>query len=78
MINFKHLSQVEESYFDHFRFAAWAGLVFLVLGTVSLIHAVFPWVFARTPDRIYRYFQTKSAERISRVNRTLKQKNLEQ
>lgn len=76
--NFHHLSQVEETYFEHFRFAIWAGLVMILLGVVSIIHAIFPFLFSRLPDKIYRYFQTKSKERITRVNNILKSKNIEQ
>lgn len=78
MINFHHLDQVEESYFEHLRFAIWAGGVFLLLGTVSIIHAIFPFVLSRTPDKIYRYFVKKSQDRINRVNSILKEKNIEQ
>ena len=78
MINFHHLDQVEETYFQHFKFAIWAAGVFLVLGIISLIHAVFPFVFIRTPDKIYRYFVKKSEQRISRVNSLLKAKKIEQ
>ena len=75
--NFHHLSQVEETYFEHFRFAMWAGLVMLLLGVVSIIHAIFPFFFSRLPDKIYKYFQTKSKERIERVNETLRRKKIE-
>jgi len=76
-MNPKHLSQVEETYFEHFRFAMWAGLVMLLLGIVSIIHAIFPFLFSRMPDKIYRYFQTKSKKRITKVNKILKRKNIE-
>lgn len=76
MINPNHLTQVEESYFEHFRFAFWAGSVLIILGIVSIIHAIFPFIFSRTPDKIYRYFLTRSKERIDRVNTILQQKGL--
>jgi len=76
-MNPKHLSQVEETYFEHFKFAMWAGLVMLLLGIVSIIHAIFPFLFSRTPDKIFKYFQEKSNDRITRVNETLKRKNIE-
>lgn len=75
--NPKHLKEVEETYFEHFKFASWAGATLILLGCVSLVHAVFPFLFARLPDRIYRYFVNKSKARIDRVNSTLKTKNLE-
>jgi len=77
LINFKHLSQVEETYIEHFKFAVWAGCLFLVLGIVSLIHAIFPFILARTPDQIYSYFQRASSQRQRRVEKVLKEKRLE-
>tara|TARA_B100000683_G_scaffold45372_1_gene41875 strand:+ start:3262 stop:3510 length:249 start_codon:yes stop_codon:yes gene_type:complete len=76
-INFKHLEQVEESYFTHFKFAFWAGCVLFILSITSLIHAIFPFMFARIPDKIYRYFQKESEKRVSRVNSVLRRKGLE-
>ena len=76
-INLKHLKQVEESYFTHFKFAFWAGCVLFVLSITSLIHAIFPFMFARIPDKIYRYFQNESEKRVSRVNAVLRRKGLE-
>lgn len=77
MINFKHLDQVEETYLEHFRFAFWAGCVLMVLGVISIIHAVFPFLFSRLPDKIYQYFKKHSKSRIDRVNRILQQKEIE-
>lgn len=77
LINRLHLEQVEESYSQHARFGLWAALVLFVLAVLSLIHAVFPFLFSRWPDRLYQYFQTASHERMTRVNEILKRKNLE-
>ena len=77
MINFNHLTQVEESYFQHFKFAVWAAGVLFLLSVVSLIHAVFPFLFSRIPDKIYRYFVAKSKPRIERVNQILRNKKIE-
>ncbi len=76
-INFRHLEQVEETYWQHFRFAFWAGCVLFVLSITSLIHAIFPFMFSRVPDKIYRYFQKESERRVLRVNSILKRKGLE-
>lgn len=78
MINFHHLTQVEESYYEHFKFALWAGSVFILLGITSIIHAFFPFLFSRTPDKIYKYFVAKSQQRINRVNKILKDKKIEE
>jgi hypothetical protein len=77
MINFKHLAQVEESYIAHFKFGLWAGVTLIFLGFVSIVHAIFPFLFTRKPDQIYRYFVAKSESRIKRVTQILKSKNLE-
>lgn len=77
MINFKHLQQVEESYFEHLKFSLWAGFILIILGIVSVIHGIFPFLFSRVPDKIFNYFLKHSSERISRVNRLLKTKGLE-
>ena len=76
-INFSHLEQVEESYFTHFRFAFWAGCVLFVLSITSIIHAIFPFMFARVPDKIYNYFKRESETRVLRVNSVLRRKGLE-
>jgi hypothetical protein len=77
LFNSKHLEQVEESYAQHLKFGIWAGFFLIYLGTISLIHAIFPFLLARYPDRLYRMFNKKSSERITRVNKILKNKNLE-
>ena len=77
IVNFNHLSQVEETYFQHLKFGVWAGIVLIALGIISLIHAIFPFFLSRWPDRIYRYFVNESSPRIDRVNRILKEKNIE-
>jgi len=77
MINFKHLTQVEETYFQHLKFALWAGVVLSALGVVSIVHAIFPFFLSRLPDNIFRYFLKNSQQRIDRVNKILKDKNIE-
>lgn len=77
MINFKHLSEVEETYFAHFKFAIWAGFTLIFLGLISIIHGIMPFLFSRVPDKIFKYFLKHSNERITRVNKILKSKGLE-
>jgi hypothetical protein len=77
ILNFNHLSQVEETYLQHLKFSLWAGIVLLILGVVSIIHGVFPFLLVRYPDNIYRYFVKNSQKRIDRVNQILKKKNFE-
>lgn len=78
LFNFKHLAEVEESYIQHLQFATWAGVILLILGTLSLIHAVFPVFLSRWPDRLYRYFVDQATPRMNRVNKILREKNIEQ
>jgi hypothetical protein len=77
IFNFSHLLQVEETYVQHLKFGVWAGIVLIALGIISLLHAIFPFFLSRWPDRIYKYFVNESSQRIDRVNRILKEKNIE-
>ena len=73
----KHLSQVEESYLEHCQFGIWAGAVLGALSILSLIHAFFPFLFPRLPDRLYRYFVKTSAPRLDKVKKILRDKKIE-
>jgi hypothetical protein len=77
LFNFKHLTQVEESYLQHFVFSIWAGAFLCYLGIISLIHAIFPFLFSRYPDRLFHHFVDRSATRRNRVDIILKNKKLE-
>jgi hypothetical protein len=77
LFNFKHLSQVEESYLQHFKFSVWAGISLCFLGMISLIHAIFPFMLSRYPDKLFHRFIEKSFARRNRVDTVLKKKNLE-
>lgn len=76
--NFKHLEEVEESYIQHLKFGIWAGVILLILGILSFVHAVFPFFLSRWPDRLYRYFVDQATPRMNRVNKILREKNIEQ
>jgi hypothetical protein len=77
LFSVKHLGQVEESYLEHFSFGIWAGIVLGALAILSIIHAIFPFLFPRLPDKLYRYFVKKATPRLSKVNQILKDKKLE-
>ncbi len=77
ILNFQHLKQVEESYWQHFKFASWAGFYLIYLGLVSLLHAIFPFLVARYPDKLFRDFLVKSQKRLTRVSECLKEKGIE-
>ena len=41
----KHLEEIGETYFEHFKFAVRIGFVLFLAGILVMIHAVFPNVF---------------------------------
>lgn len=41
----KHLQDSRCSYFEHFKFAIYAGVLLLLAAIASLIHAIFPAIF---------------------------------
>ncbi len=47
----KHPQDVGESYFQHLRVASGFSGLFFQLALVSMVHAVFPWMFERTASR---------------------------
>ncbi|MBT8456930.1 MAG: hypothetical protein HKO95_08020 [Rhodobacteraceae bacterium] len=47
-----HPASVDETYFEHMRFAGWfAGTLFLA-ASAALIHAILPFLFDKTASRI--------------------------
>jgi hypothetical protein len=44
----KHPNEVNETYFEHARFAFCCGCKLLLLGMVALTHAFFPFLFTET------------------------------
>ena len=76
IINFKHLSEVEESYFAHLRYNLWVAGMVMVLAVVSFIHAFLPFMFARWPNNIRRYMQRKSMNRDKHIVITLRNKGI--
>lgn len=45
---FKHLSDIDETYGQHFSAAAWSGLKMVFAGIALIIHAICPAVFLTT------------------------------
>jgi hypothetical protein len=76
-INFKHLPQVEETYFQHFKFSCWAGFFLCYLGIISLLHGIFPFFLSRYPDRLFHRFVNESKTRRDRVDSILEKKAIE-
>jgi len=58
-----HLEAVDESYFEHMRFAGWfAGQLFLAAGA-ALIHALLPFLFESTASTIIRRLYERTHNR---------------
>jgi len=65
----KHLESVGESYAEHLKFGLAAGLMCLVLGVISLIHAVLPFLMPRLPEKLYQYISESMVNpRLKRIN----------
>ena len=48
----EHPSSVDETYFEHMRFAAWFAARLLMAGGAALIHAIVPCLFEKTASRM--------------------------
>ena len=47
-----HPRSVDESYFEHMRFAAWFSVRLLGAGLAAAVHAVIPCLFEKTASRM--------------------------
>jgi hypothetical protein len=50
-----HPHDVDETYFEHFRVAAYFGVVMLLAGLACLAHALVPGTFTRTGSAAVRH-----------------------
>lgn len=50
----KHLRESGKSYYEHFKFAFWYGLVMILGGIASIVHAIFPPLLPGVADNIAR------------------------
>jgi len=57
----KHLSEANKTYFAHFKFAFFAGLLLLYAGLTSIIHAVIPSLFPFTSLKIVKKLIERSS-----------------
>jgi hypothetical protein len=76
IFNFKHLSEVEESYFAHLRYNLWVSCMVSLLAVISFIHAILPFMFSRWPFAIRKYMMEKSLHRDRQISRALRKKGL--
>lgn len=78
IINFRHLSEVEESYFAHLKYNLWVAIMVLILCLVSVIHAFLPFIFARWPNAIRKYMYEKSLNRDKHIFKALRRKGIKE
>ena len=76
LLNFKHLQEVNENYFDHAKFGLWVAGIQFLLSVMGTIHAIIPFMFARWPEKLTNYLIKKSKERTQKVRRSLKSKGV--
>lgn len=76
IVNFKHLAEVEESYFSHLRYNLWVSAMVLILAIVSFVHAIFPFMFPRWPAMIRNHMMKKSLTRDKHISKALRKKGL--
>ena len=50
----QHPQTVDETYFEHMRFASWFALKLLAAGSAALAHAIVPAAFEKTAGNIIR------------------------
>ena len=62
-IFFEHPASVDETYGEHFRFAAWFGLTLIGAGLAAISHAVLPCLFPRTASTTVKRLHTMIANR---------------
>ena len=59
---FKHLKSRNTRYIPHFKFAVGAGVVLLLAGIASIVHAVLPNLFTGYSER-----KTQALARLSKI-----------
>ncbi|MBK2124065.1 DUF6356 family protein [Fangia hongkongensis] len=59
----KHLHEVNESYFQHLKEAAYCGGLMIIAGIACTIHAIFPFLLQKTASKILQKLQTRFTKR---------------
>jgi len=62
-MNFNHLKELDEGYFEHAKCASMYSMLFLMLGIVSIIHAIIPFMFCTTVSDKLEEMQSHLEER---------------
>ena len=54
-----HPQSVQETYFEHMRFAGWFATRLLIAGFAALIHAIIPCLFEKTASHMIKGVHTR-------------------
>ena len=52
LINFNHLKNIQESYFQHMKTSFHISILLLIGSMAAAVHAVLPWFFYKTASNI--------------------------
>jgi len=58
----RHLKEVGTGYWTHFKYAMWFNIIAFAVVVTGTIHAVFPFLFEKTPYKLAKYI-VNEAER---------------
>ena len=65
LINFNHLSDVKESYWQHLHWCLYSTYIFIIMIPIAIIHGLFPMLLANVPDNIMvNYLKTFKNRRV--------------
>lgn len=59
----QHPQSVDETYFEHMRFAGWFATQLLAAGLAALIHAIIPCLFEKTASRMIQNMHARLTNR---------------
>jgi hypothetical protein len=59
----QHPQSVNETYFEHMRFAGWFAAQLLAAGLAALIHAIIPGLFEKTAGRMIQNMNARLTNR---------------
>lgn len=63
----EHPHAIGETYIQHYKFASYMGIHLILGGIASLIHALFPFLFAKTGSRFLLKMTHTFVERMPQV-----------
>ncbi len=58
-----HPQSVDETYFEHMRFAGWFASRLLLAGGAAVVHALIPCLFEQTASRLIKEMHARMTRR---------------